>query len=445
METQWPLVIFTLFVCLTCGTLGGMSILALKGEGKNLQMTALITSAVSLVVGGIGAFLHLEHWERIFNGFGHITSGITQELIGCVALAIIIVVWFVMLRGEKPVSKALAWVTIVVAVLMVAATAHSYYMPARPAWGLALVVFYLGNACLLGAVIIWLISILKKDEAAEATGIQLTFIAALVQLVADVVFVIACALSNFAQYGYYADPTSMTTAPTHIDSLMSVMVTGAGAPMFWGSIISVIVAAACAFVAKKKVGASKTLMVVTAIVALATSVMFRVLESQERERGDQLPHGEGDEDGQQAGAQRQHGPYEVQQGVSHRHDAGCEHDQQHRRAGEHEREERERPAQRQRERGRQQPRGARPSQPPAREQRQRAQQHDARDDAPGAEQRDEAVGLQGAPGKLGEGVAVPRQQDAELVGDEAAHKQEQGMDARAFHAFLRVRCGCSEG
>ena len=43
METQWPLVIFTLFVCLTCGTLGGMSILALKGQGRNLQMTALIT------------------------------------------------------------------------------------------------------------------------------------------------------------------------------------------------------------------------------------------------------------------------------------------------------------------------------------------------------------------------------------------------------------------
>lgn len=277
METQWPLVIFTLFVCLTCGTLGGMSILALKGEGKNLQMTALITSAASLVVGGIGAFLHLEHWERIFNGFGHITSGITQELIGCVALAIVIVVWFVMLRRGSAVPKALAWVTIVVAVLMVAATAHSYFMPARPAWGLALVAFYLGNACLLGAVAIWLISILKKDETAEATGIQLTFIAAIVQLVADVVFVIACALSSFAQYGHYADPTSMTTAPTHIDSLLGIMVTGAGAPMFWGSIICVIVAAACALVAKKKVGASKTLMVVAAIVALATSVMFRVL------------------------------------------------------------------------------------------------------------------------------------------------------------------------
>ena len=91
METQWPLVIFTLFVCLTCGTLGGMSILALKGQGRNLQMTALITSAVSLVVGGIGAFLHLEHWERIFNGFGHITSGITLEFIGCIVFAVVLV------------------------------------------------------------------------------------------------------------------------------------------------------------------------------------------------------------------------------------------------------------------------------------------------------------------------------------------------------------------
>ena len=181
------------------------------------------------------------------------------------------------LRGGKPVPKALAWATLAVAVLMMVATAHSYLMPARPAWGLALVAFYLGNACLLGAAAVWLISILKKDEAVEATGIQLTFIAALVQIVADVVFVIACAMAKIAQFGYYADPTSMTTAPTHVDSLMTVMVSGAGAPMFWGSIVSVIVAAACAFVAKKKVGASKTLMVVAAIGALATSVMFRVL------------------------------------------------------------------------------------------------------------------------------------------------------------------------
>lgn len=277
MHPEWPLILFTFFLCVAGGALGAQGLLNVMGKGKKMQLASLVTALAALVVGGLSVFMHLQHWERIFNGFGHITSGITQELIGCVALAIIIVVWFVVLRGGKPVPKALAWATLAVAVLMMVATAHSYLMPARPAWGLALVAFYLGNACLLGAAAVWLISILKKDEAVEATGIQLTFIAALVQIVADVVFVIACAMAKIAQFGYYADPTSMTTAPTHVDSLMTVMVSGAGAPMFWGSIVSVIMAAACAFVAKKKVGASKTLMVVAAIGALATSVMFRVL------------------------------------------------------------------------------------------------------------------------------------------------------------------------
>ena len=277
MHPEWPLILFTFFLCVAGGALGAQGLLNVMGKGKKMQLASLVTALAALVVGGLSVFMHLQHWERIFNGFGHITSGITQELIGCVALAIVIVAWFVVLRGGKPVPKALAWATLAVAVLMMVATAHSYLMPARPAWGLALVAFYLGNACLLGAAAVWLISILKKDEAVEATGIQLTFIAALVQIVADVVFVIACAMAKIAQFGYYADPTSMTTAPTHVDSLMTVMVSGAGAPMFWGSIVSVIVAAACAFVAKKKVGASKTLMVVAAIGALATSVMFRVL------------------------------------------------------------------------------------------------------------------------------------------------------------------------
>ncbi|MDR1082467.1 MAG: dimethyl sulfoxide reductase anchor subunit, partial [Coriobacteriales bacterium] len=150
METQWPLIIFTLFVCLTCGLLGGISLLALRGKGEKLQLTALTVSFASLVAGGVASFLHLQHWDRAFNGFGHITSGITQEMIGCVALVIIMALWFIALRGKKPIAKTLAWATLIIALLMVIATAHSYYMSSRPAWGLPLVAFYLGNACLLG-------------------------------------------------------------------------------------------------------------------------------------------------------------------------------------------------------------------------------------------------------------------------------------------------------
>ena len=214
METQWPLVIFTLFVCVTCGLLGSMAIMALRGKGRELQMTGLVCSAVSLVIGGIGAFLHLEHWERIFNGFGHLTSGITQELIGCVALAVVLVLWFVSLRkADEPVPAWLSWATLVVAVGMVAATGHSYLMPARAAWGVALIVFYLANACLLGPI---------------------------------------------------------------VTDLFEVMVFGAAAPMFWSAIVCAVIVLACAIVARKKAAATKTYLVVAAVAALATSLFFRV-------------------------------------------------------------------------------------------------------------------------------------------------------------------------
>lgn len=277
MEAQWPLIIFTLFVCLTCGIFGAMSILALKGQGRQLQFTSLISATVSLAIGGFGAFLHLEHWERIFNGFGHITSGITQELIGCVALAVIIVAWFVVLRGGKEIPKALAWITLAVAVLMLVATGHSYLMPARPAWGIALVVFYVANACLLGAVAMWLISIMKKDEASEGSSIQFALVGSVVQLAAMAVYTIACFMTKFADFGFYADPTSMTTAPTHVDSLLAIMVSGDGALMFWCSIACAVVALVCAIAAKKKVGASKPYMIIAVIVAIASSILFRVL------------------------------------------------------------------------------------------------------------------------------------------------------------------------
>lgn len=277
MEAQWPLIIFTLFVCLTCGIFGAMSILTLKGQGRQLQFTSLISATVSLAIGGFGAFLHLEHWERIFNGFGHITSGITQELIGCVALAVIIVAWFVVLRGGKEIPKALAWITLAVAVLMLVATGHSYLMPARPAWGIALVVFYVANACLLGAVAMWLISIMKKDEASEGSSIQFALVGSVVQLAAMAVYTIACSMTKFADFGFYADPTSMTTAPTHVDSLLAIMVSGDGALMFWCSIACAVVALVCAIAAKKKVGASKPYMIIAVIVAIASSILFRVL------------------------------------------------------------------------------------------------------------------------------------------------------------------------
>lgn len=277
MEAQWPLIIFTLFVCLTCGTLAGMSFLTITKKGEKVLFPGLILSGISLVIGGIGSFLHLEHWERIFNGFGHLTSGITQELIGVVVLAILMVVWFIILRGGKGVPAALSWITIILAIAMVVATSHSYMMAARPAWGFGLIVFYLASAFLLGPIALWALGIFRKDEEVESWAINMTFIASIVQLLACVVFIALCATVSISDFGFYADPTTMTTAPVHINSLVDVAISGEGAIHFWVSLVFALVAAVCAFVAKKKVGSSQAFMIGAAISAAVTSILFRVL------------------------------------------------------------------------------------------------------------------------------------------------------------------------
>ena len=154
MELQWPLIIFTTLVAWSAGLFGTQALMAAFGTGKRAQVPAWICSAVLLAAGGIAVFFHLEHWERIFNGFGHLTSGITQELIAIVVLAVVAVAYLVLMRKSDDgasVPKWLAWASVALSVALVAVMAHSYTMAARPAWDSVLWILYvLGNACVLG-------------------------------------------------------------------------------------------------------------------------------------------------------------------------------------------------------------------------------------------------------------------------------------------------------
>ena len=84
MELQWPLILFTTLVAWSAGVFGCQGVLALAGAGKKSQQLLTVLSCVLLAASGVAVFFHLQHWERIFNGFGHLTSGITQELIAIV-------------------------------------------------------------------------------------------------------------------------------------------------------------------------------------------------------------------------------------------------------------------------------------------------------------------------------------------------------------------------
>ena len=254
MELQWPLILFTTLLAWAAGVFGAQCLYALRGQGTRAQMPALITSAVLLVVGGIAVFFHLEHWERIFNGFGHLSSGITQELIAIVVLAVVMVVYFVYLRRGGDEAKVPAWlagVGLVLAVVLVCVMGHSYMMASLPAWDSVLQIgSLLGAACGFGPATMAILVAVKDESTDYAAKVNL--IGQVVNVVLVVAYLIAmqATAGAYTQVEFWFDPTSPT---------LDVTPDGSTEPFSGASLgfsIAAIVAAACgvaaAFAGKAK-------------------------------------------------------------------------------------------------------------------------------------------------------------------------------------------------
>ena len=207
MELQWPLILFTTLLAWAAGLFAAQCVWALRGKGARAQMPALITSAVLLVVGGIAVFFHLQHWERIFNGFGHITSGITQELIAIIVLAIVAVIYLAMLRkNDNTVPKWIAVLAIVMSAVLVMVMGHSYMMEARPAWSNILwIVSLLGAACILGPATVAVVCQSVGEDAAEL-GMP-AFVGSIVNAVASLAAAVSINLTHVVEVGNYYDLT----------------------------------------------------------------------------------------------------------------------------------------------------------------------------------------------------------------------------------------------
>ena len=232
MELQWPLILFTTLTAWACGVFGAQGVLALKGAGKKSQQLLAVVSCVLLAAGGIAVFFHLQHWERIFNGFGHITSGITQELIAIVAFVAVAVAYFAMARksddgGTLP--KGMAWVAVAISVILAAVCAHSYMMPARPAWDSVLeVLSIVGAACLLGPATCAVVLAAKGEDAGECGLPAVAGSAIGAVCTAAYAAFIQLSAGAFSQVGYYFDPTHPTKAVA--DAAATV---GDQAPLLW--------------------------------------------------------------------------------------------------------------------------------------------------------------------------------------------------------------------
>ncbi len=277
MELQWPLILFTTLVAWSAGLFGTQAVLAAGGHAKKSQMPAWAASAVLLAAGGVAVFFHLEHWERIFNGFGHLTSGITQELIAIVVLAVVAVAYLVVMRRSEDgatVPRWLCWLSVAVCVVLVAVMAHSYTMAARPAWDSVLWILYvLGNACALGPCTMALVMAAVGDDVAPAglPALAGTAIAA----VAAVAFAIFLQMSagSFAEVGFYFDPTHPTAGMADVAGAVA-----AQAPLLWAGAVAIggVLPLLAAFMGRKSAN-WKLWGAVAVVCALIGAVCLRVV------------------------------------------------------------------------------------------------------------------------------------------------------------------------
>ena len=297
MELQWPLILFTTFVAWSAGLFGAQGAAALAGEGRRAQMPSLIGSAVLLAVGGVAVFFHLEHFERIFNGFGNPTSGITQELVCVVVVGALMVVAFVVLRraaggDEAPaLPKWLAALMIAAAALLVLVTGHSYMMAARPAWDSLLgPLTLLGAACAAGPLTFAAIGAIAggADGAvaggapgaapARAAG-RAVGIAAIVGSAANAALSVAylafmaASTASHTAVGYYFDPTHPTAGMVDVSALSPF---AAGSlPVAVVAVVAALAPVACA-IAGRKTGNWKVWGAAGALCAVAGAVALRM-------------------------------------------------------------------------------------------------------------------------------------------------------------------------
>ena len=290
MEMEWPLILFTFFVCLASGILLAQGVLVVLGKGKQMQLASLVSSLVALAVGGISVFFHLQHWERIFNGFGHITSGITLEFIGCVVFFVGRVVYFLMMRRAED-GMAPKWcgvLAIVMGVAMPAITGDSYLMEAIPVWDTFLLpVYYVLNAVFFGGLAALVIAAVTKCDDANDMALWLAIgggIATAVIVVAYAVFINSLG-GVYSDITYYFDPTLPDSSMIDVqDDFVGTVLAGSNAPLFWigAIIVGIAVPVALAFVARKSLADGKRQQILPLagaglVCALAGGICWRMI------------------------------------------------------------------------------------------------------------------------------------------------------------------------
>lgn len=302
MDSQGLLVAFSLLSCLGAGMLffQGLQAARYRGERANKPVAAL---AVVLAVAAVACFAaRMGHWERIFGAFGNVTSGITLLLYAAVLCAVgALIVLVLSFRSED--GSVPAWsgvVAAVVAVVLMVCTAFGNYYYLRldnltPDF-FALAFLYATSALALGSLAALVAAGAAGDADALGFARKAVLPCVLLHVVAVVVFLLffqldaaATAVASKSSYSMTSYNMNFATssgaaAAAEADDVVSLVLTGANAPLFWGGAVAagLVVPALCgafAFV-RGKAAAGRTLAAVGAVglvCALAGGAALRLV------------------------------------------------------------------------------------------------------------------------------------------------------------------------
>lgn len=244
MSIQWPLVFFTLFIGLGCGTFAGSVILTeWYGKAKQIRTISSMIAIVSVGIGGVSSTLHLGHPERMFGALGHPTSGIFMESIMSFLLGLVIIVYLLALRrnAANVTCKMIGTVGAVIAGVLTFVNGDAYVMASIPAWNTwILPTFYLASAAVMGCFSIGVLlartanyntttTTITTAETAATTETAVTsnmikcatLIALAIQAVVLVAYLVHIAIAP------YPDVTRSVTR----------VLAGNLAPIFWGGLV----------------------------------------------------------------------------------------------------------------------------------------------------------------------------------------------------------------
>ena len=280
MEIQWPLILFTFFNCLAGGIFLMQGILTLAGKGKAMQLASCVSAIVALAIGGLSVFFHLQHPLRMLNGFGHITSGITIELIFVIVFAIAVVLYFLMMRRSEE-GVAPTWcavLAIVVSLALPFATGASYLMSAIPVWDTMLLpLYYVVATVMLGGLAAMIIAGATKADDAVKLSATVAFMVSVIYAVA-----ISGMGANYTEMQYYFDPTLPDVAMRQSEQITGAILAGEHAVAFWLGNVAIgcaVPAVLAALVMTGKIPAEKalTVAVVALVCAVIGTIVWRVL------------------------------------------------------------------------------------------------------------------------------------------------------------------------